>query len=263
MRLAILLAVIGVTLTSRPASRAQVPPLATKPSPVVVTGTRLTFDPKNATEGGGGFAWGLGSVNVRLRGHRDGRCEFDYQWEVEGAGNYQVYRVSVPLDSGPVIIDAEQREGKDDHRWSGGVFTSFTANEARLIRSAEFGWFVDPLEGTKESVTHRLLRPGDRDKPLTDGDTVAVRFLVYLQFADGEFRNLAGEQWQRQGATVPLTGETEWKWAQHVLRETKLYEIRQVRLPARVGGPAARWLPGYDEKSEIFVEMQAVAVERK
>lgn len=48
-----------------------------------------------------------------------------------------------------------------------------------------------------------------------------------------------------------------------MLREMKLYEIRQVRLPARIGGPAARWLPGYNEASEILVEMQAVAVERK
>jgi hypothetical protein len=262
IRIASLISILGVAFTACCASRAVGSPPTTTPSAVRVTGTRLTFDPKTATEGAGGFGWGLGSVHVTLRGHRDRRCEFDYQWEVEGAGNYQIYRVSVPLYSGPVVIDAEKKDCKDDHCWSGGVFTSFTANEATLIRSARFGWFVDPLEGTNESVTHRLLRPGDRDKPLMDGDTVSVRFLVYLQFEGGEFRNLAGEQWQRQAATVPLAGETEWKWVQHVLREMKLYEIRQVRLPVRVSGPAARWLPGYNEKSEIFVEMQAVTSER-
>jgi hypothetical protein len=269
MRLAILIVVIviGAILTARFASPAQGAPPATtttKPSPVVVTGTRLTFDPKTATEGSGGFSWGLGSVFVTLRGHGEGRCEFDYKWEVEGAGNYQVYRVSVPLSSGPVVIDATEHDRRDAHGWSGGVFTSFTKEQATLIRSATFGWSVDPLAGTKDSVTHRLLRPGDQDKPLSNGDAdggaVTVRFLVHLPRPDGEFGNLAGEPWQRQGATVPLTGETEWKWAQHLLREMELYEIRQVRLPARIGGPAARWLPGYDE---IWVEMQPVAIERK
>jgi hypothetical protein len=174
-----------------------------------------------------------------------------------------VYRVSAPIDSGPVIIDAAQHDRRDAHGWSGGVFTSFTKEQATLIRSSRFGWFVDPLVGTKESVSHRPFRPGDRDRTLSDGDTVTVRFLVYLPRPDGEFGNLAGEQWQRQAATIPLAGETQWRWAQHVLRDMKLYEVRQVRVPARIAGPAARWLPGYDEKSEILVEMQVVAVERK
>ena len=264
MRLAhVTVAIIVASLSTRFAPVAVGAPPATRPSPVEVTGTRLTFVPKTAAEGEGGFSWALGSVSVKLRGHRDGRCEFDYTWEVEGAGNYQVYRVSVPLDSGPVVIDAAGRHHDDAHRWSGGVFTSFTEEQSTLIREAQFGWLVDPLPGTKESVSHRPFRPGDRDKPLSDGDVVTVRFLVHVPRPDGEFGNLAGEQWQRQGATVPLRGETQWKWAQHVLREMNLYEIRQVRLPARIAGPAARWLPGYDEKSVILVEMQAVAVEPK
>ena len=178
-------------------------------------------------------------------------------------GRLQVYRVSVPLSSGPVVIDATARDRKDVHGWSGGAFTSFPKEQATLIHSATRGWSVDPLAGTEASVTHRLLRPGDGDKPLSNGDAdggaVTVRFLVHLPRPDGEFGNLAGEPWQRR-VRVPLTGETEWKWAEHLLREMTLYEIRQVRLPARIGGPAAHWLPGYDE---ISVEMRPIAIERK
>jgi hypothetical protein len=104
-----------------------------KSSPVVVKGGRLTFDPKTCTEGGGSIAWGLGSAGVRVLGREGDLCVFDYRWEVEGAGNYQVHRVRVPVNSGPVVIDHGVREGGKEHFWS-VVYTSFTAEQVGLVR---------------------------------------------------------------------------------------------------------------------------------
>lgn len=225
---------------------------AVKSSPIVVENKRLTFEPKTCTEGRAGLSWEFGTLSVTVLGQHDGFCEFDYQYEVESAGKgYHIYRVSVPIDSGPVVIDP--RRGQ----------TSFSEKQMKLIRTAWDGWFTDPLEGTKESVTHRPIRPGGMGTPLKKHDKLTVRFLVYLDLYKCEFNNLAGEQWQRQSAVIPVTGDTEWKWAQHVLQEMKLYEIRQGKVPASVAGPAIHWLPGYTEKSQVYVEMQAVRIERR
>src|SRR6476619_4087848 len=99
---------LALGLLLQPAFSAE--PVA-KSTAVVVEGTRLTFDPRTCTEGGGGFAWGLGSLSVKIVGRKDKDCVFDYRWEVEGAGNYQVERVSVPIDSVSVSFDAH-RDGK-------------------------------------------------------------------------------------------------------------------------------------------------------
>src|SRR5689334_22217673 len=74
---------------------------------IPVDKAHLTFDPRTCPEGArGGFAWGLGSVYVKVVERRGAFCVFDYKWEVEGAGNFQVHRVTVPQDGGPVVIDA-------------------------------------------------------------------------------------------------------------------------------------------------------------
>jgi hypothetical protein len=161
-----------------------------------------------------------------------------------------------------VVVDADQR-GESDHHWSGGVFTSFTAEQAPLLYSMSFGWFEEPLSGTRDSVSHRPHRPGDKDKPLVKGDKVTVRVLVFLPSPAGDFVNLAGEEWQRQSVTVTIGERGEWKWLEQVLRDMTLYEIRQVRVPASSAGPARKWLPGYTDETGITAEVQAVAVEHK
>jgi hypothetical protein len=126
-----------------------------------------------------------------------------------------------------------------------------------------FGWFVEPLEGTEDEVSYRTHRPGDKDKPPAKGDKATVRFLLFIDSPVGDFVNLAGEEWQRQWVTVTIGEGGEWRWVEQVVREMTPYEIRQVRVPARSAGRARKWLPGYTDKSEIHVEMQLVAVERK
>lgn len=248
MRLAFLLALTACSLSGA------------EPSPITVQGRRLTFDPKTATPAKAGFGWGLGSLSVTILPRQGNQCRFDYQWEVEGAGNYQVHQVAVPLDSGPVVIDAADRRDPE-HTWS-GVYTSFTKDQAKLIREARFGWFVEPLEGARESITYRGLRPGSAGRPWKPDDRVQVRCLLFLEFQT-TFENLAPSHVQPKPFVVPLTGDTPWKWVQHLLQEMTLYEIRQVRLPSKVAGPAKQWLPGYTDRDqrEVFIEVQALAVE--
>lgn len=228
-----------------------------KSSPVAVEGRRLTFDPKTCLEGEGGFAWGLGSVHVHVLGREDDNCVFDYRWEVEGAGNYQVYRVRVPVRSGPVVIEAEDRKGGKEYLWS-GVYTSFTAEQAEFVGRMLFGWFEVPVG--KEFAKYQEFRAGDKARPVGRGDKVTLRCLVFL---DDKFTNLAGAKWRKQSITTRLGEGGEWRWAQSVAEGMTPYEIRRVQVPAEVAGPARTWLPGYEDGSTVYAEMQLIAVERK
>src|SRR5262245_23142243 len=97
----IVLAAVALTAGARPAVQSQDQKTA---SQVVVDRTKITFDPKTCTAGRGHFFWGLGSSAVKVLGHKDGHCIFEYTAEVEMG--HTVYLVRVPLDSGPVTIEA-------------------------------------------------------------------------------------------------------------------------------------------------------------
>ena len=247
----VLVAVAPVGLDGRAGEKSE------KSSPVVVKGGRLTFDPKTCTEGGGSIAWGLGSAGVRVLGREGDLCVFDYHWEVEGAGNYQVHHVRVPADSGPVVIDHGVRDGGKEHFWS-VIYTSFTAKQAGPVRKYFKGWYEVPVG--KESVEYQEWLPGDEAKPALRDDKVTLRALVYL---DDKFTNLAGAKWRRQSVVTRLGDGKEWGWAQAVAEGMTPYEVRRVRVPVKIAGPARDWLPGYKDGSTAYVELQLIAVERK
>jgi hypothetical protein len=227
-------------------------------SPVVVEGQRLTFDPKTCTEGRGMFFWGLGSVRVTVLGHKDDHCVFDYQWEVEGAGSHVVHRVRVPAGSGPVVIDAGDRKGKEEHHWS-YVFTSFTKKQATLIRRAGRQWIEDLVEGTGQFVAYHTTRRGDPHKPVAVGEKVALRFTVY---AGEDFKQRAQRARQGQVVTLRVGSGTNWKWARAASAEMAPGEVRRVRLPARIAGAAKDWLPGVKNDQTLFLEMELTAAGR-
>src|SRR5262249_37766887 len=149
-------------------------------------------------EGEGGFGWSLGSVHVTVLRHEEGKCVFEYRWEVEGAGNYVVHRVKVPIDSGPVVIEARRERAADKNHWS-TVFTSFTKDQAVLVRKGGFGWLEDRVQGTDEFVAHRRSAQG-KGPAAAKGDKATLRFAVY---EDAKFERLADRAKQRQ--TVELT----------------------------------------------------------
>lgn len=228
-----------------------------KSSPVVVKGGRLTFDPKTCTEGEGGIAWGLGSSRVRVLGREGDLCVFDYFWEVEGAGNYEIRRVRVPINSGPVVIEHGVREGGKEHFWS-AVYTSFTAEQAGPARKYFKGWYE--VSVGKEFVKFQEWRPGDEARPALRGDKATLRVMVYL---DDKFTNLAGAKWRRQSVVTRLGDGGKWEWAQAVAEGMTPYEVRRVQVPVKIAGPARDWLPGYVDGSTACVEVQLIAVERK
>lgn len=221
---------------------------------IVVDGTRLSFEPKTCTTGQTGFAWGLGSVQVKVLGHEDGKCVFDYIWEVEGAGNYRVDRVRVPVNAGPVVIEAGDSKGGPNH-WS-FVYTSFTKEQATLVRLSNFGWSEVPVG--KEFASYQEFREGDDSPPIKRGDQVTFRFIVFL---DEKFINRAGAQWRIQRVTMRVGEGVQWLDA--VAGEMKPHEIRRIRVPVKIAGPAGKWLPGYETSPTIYAEMQLIGVERK
>src|SRR6476469_7926889 len=90
-------------------------------SQIVVDKKKLTFDPKTCTEGTGQFFWGHGSCAVKVLGHKDGDCVFEYDAEVEMGRT--VYLVRVPVNSGPVsIAEGIVRRGETSYT---GIITSF------------------------------------------------------------------------------------------------------------------------------------------
>lgn len=96
---------------------------AKRPSPFKVSKNTVSFDPKACAEGETQLRWMLGSVHVKILGHKDGQCVFEFTREIEGG--YTVYRCQVPVDGPPVTIEV------------GGaklVQTPFPLNRCEIIR---------------------------------------------------------------------------------------------------------------------------------
>lgn len=228
-----------------------------KSSSIIVEGHRLRFNPKTCTQGQGGFGWGNGSASVTILGHQEGKCIFDYQWEVEGAGSYQVHRVKVPLDQ-EVIIEAEDGKSDEKHHWS-VVFTSFTQEQATLIRRAGFRWIEDLVEGTNQFVRYQTHREGQFKKKILEGDHVTLQFAVY---SSEEFKKLAMGVRQGEKVSLIIGKRNDWMWIRTAIGDMTLGEIRRVCLPSSIAGEANQWLAGTNEPS-IFLEMELVRLENQ
>lgn len=101
-------------------------------SPVIVAQKKLTFDPKTCTSGRGLIYGGLGSAAVKVLRHEDGDCVFEYMHEIEMG--VTIYLVRVPLDSGPVTVQVNERSD---------FITSFSLDKASILRQGnihEVGW---------------------------------------------------------------------------------------------------------------------------
>lgn len=221
----------------------------------------MSFDPKTCEKGEAGFPWGQGSVHVKILGREEGVFSFDYRWEVEGAGNYSVHRIRVPVDSGPVVIEATGPDEESENHWS-YIFTSFTAEQAHLVRHMSFGWFKRPVgEGF---ASYYKFRTGDKAPPIGPGDKITLRFLVFLDGAFNKPTVPSGWQseWSRKVVTEIGKGG-DWNWVQAVAEEMTPYEIRHVRVPVELAGPAKDWGPGFEEKETLYAEMQLIDVVRE
>ncbi|MBM79541.1 MAG: hypothetical protein CMJ78_02970 [Planctomycetaceae bacterium] len=102
------------------------------PTTITVTKEELRFDPKTVKPSKATLGWGLGSGTVEVLGREAGSCLFEYTDEIEGG--YSVYKVSVPVDSGPVWVRYENSIDYGTYTES-GLLTSFSLEKARKVRT--------------------------------------------------------------------------------------------------------------------------------
>jgi hypothetical protein len=215
-------------------------------SKVIVTKDKVTFDPKTCTTGAGGVSTGVGGARVKVLGHKDGYCEFEYITDGCG-GCFAYYRCKVPVDSGPVTVEVK----------NGGLKTSFPMEKAKLFRTT--GPAVTVLvEGTEEFVTYRHHERRSEMEP-KKGDKVKFRFRFY----DGaEFKNVL------QGAAFDPTVEfvvgsgTAWPWLETAMEHMTVGDKRQVQVPLKIAAGATKWLPPSATGKVLHVEISLVLLER-
>lgn len=126
--LTLLVAAIGAVALAaggcQRSSTAGRPTEATAGSGLQITKTNIVFIP-SACKAGSAVLWlGLGSASVKLLGHADGHCVFDYTFEIEGG--YSTYRCRVPLSTERVTIEAVG---------SSEVRTSFDLKGCKLLKT--------------------------------------------------------------------------------------------------------------------------------
>jgi hypothetical protein len=240
-RLLPLLVVVSFVAASAPAQDKG----GKKSSPITVKGASLTFDPKTCTQGQAGYGWALGSVSVKVLGHRDGHCEFEVTKEIEGG--YMVYLCRVPVDSGPVTIE-------------GGMTlkTSFPFEKSKLIRGGNvlLGAHWLPLDGTDKLVHFRDTAPGKGGVP-DAGAAVRVRMRFYK---DGQFKDLL--QGAKQGREIAFTlGSREaWKWLHLAVTEMKAGGKRQVWMDPKTAEGMQELTPGVGADAWLCVELELLSV---
>src|SRR3954469_23822819 len=103
------------------------PPGTVASSKLVVEGNKITFDPKTCTEGFRRVDWGLGSYGVKIHGHKDGQCLFEFFYEAE-LSPVSYHLVKVPVGSGPVTI--ERGPVKKGNSTFSDTITSFPLDQA-------------------------------------------------------------------------------------------------------------------------------------
>jgi hypothetical protein len=69
-------------------------------------------------------------------------------------------------------------------------------------------------------------------------------------------------EWSKK-VTTRIGEGGNWLWAQAVAEEMTPYEIRHVRVPVELAGPAKGWGRGFEEGATLYAEMQLVDVERE
>ena len=257
----LLAAVCGPALAQGPPADKSAPPKGpARPanpasSKVVVEKTALTFDPKTCAEGRGKFFWGLGSCAVRVLGHRDGHCLFEYAQEVEMGAT--VYLVTVPVDSGPVTVRIDRvTKGTSTYDWP---VTSFPLDKAKVLRrgGGRGAWEVR-VGDTDAFVT---VHPVERRSEMAPraGDTVKFWFDLY----DGpRFKDRLPGAPFRPTAEFVAGSDQVWPWLAIAMQDMTVGDRVPVEVPVAVAGGAKDWLPKGSKATVLYLEVSLVSVGR-
>jgi hypothetical protein len=224
-------------------------------SKVVVDKKKLTFDPKTCTEGHGLFFWGHGSCAVKILGHKDGHCVFEYTEEVEMG--HTIYLVRVPVDSGPVTIEeGTVTKGKTSYT---GIITSFPLDKAKVVRRGGPGGHWEVRVGDTDEFVG--FGPAERRSEMEPrkGDTVKFRFLVY----DGpDFKRRMPNARFDPSVEFVVGGGKAWAWLETAMEHMTVGDARQVHVSIKIAEGAKKWLPDPDAVKTLYVEIRLVSLER-
>jgi hypothetical protein len=247
----IALVVVALTGGSRQVVRSQDQKAASK---VVVDKTKITFDPKTCTEGHGHFFWSHGSSAVKVLGHKDGHCVFEYSAEVEMG--HTIYLVRVPVDSGPVTIEVGTIEqGKTSYT---GVITSFPLDKAKTLRRGGGGHWEVRVGDTDDFVSFGEAERRSEMEP-RKGDTVKFRCRVY----DGpDFKRPMPNATFDPSVEFVVGSGKAWPWLETAMEDMTVGDSRQVHVPIRIAEGAKKWLPDPNAVKTLCVEIRLVSLER-
>ena len=228
------------------------PPVSSK---VVVEREKITFDPKTCTQGRGRFDWGHGSCQVKILGHQDDHCVFEYTSEIEMG--HAVYLVRVPIESGPVTIEEGTiTEGVTSYT---GIITSFQLDKALLLRQGGVHNNWEVRVGDTDAFVK--IGPAERRSEMEarDGDTVKLRCSLFTSSKfEQRMPNVAYDR------TVEfVTGDDEgWGWLEIALENLTVGDNRRVQVPMKVAEGARDWVPNSKGVEMLYVEVRLVSIER-
>lgn len=217
-------------------------------SKVVVGKKKLTFDPKTCTEGQGHFFWTYGSSAVKILGHKDGHCVFEYTAEVEMG--HLIYHVRVPVDSGPVTIE----ESTDT-----GIFTSFPLDKAKVMRRGGVRGYWEVRVGDTDAFVRFGPTEGRSEMEPRKGDRVKFRFRVY----DGPgFKERLPNAADDPSVEFVVGAGKAWAWLETAMEYMTVGDVRQVDVPIKIAEGAKKWLPDPNAAKTLYVEIRLVSLER-
>jgi hypothetical protein len=96
----------------------------------------IKIDPMGCAEESRTLPWSLGSASIRVLGHKDKKCHFEYTIEVEGG--YTIYDCAVPRDGPLIMIKETSSQDSDDYGARRDVRTSFSLKACETRKSGNF-----------------------------------------------------------------------------------------------------------------------------
>jgi hypothetical protein len=249
--------VIGLVVVSLVGGSRQAAPSQDKTasSKVVVNKEKITFDPKTCTEGHGLFFWGHGSSAVKILGHKDGHCVFEYMAEVEMG--HTIYHVRVPVDSGPVMIEEGTiKMGTTSYT---GIITSFPLDKAKVVRRGGVRGYWEVRVGDTDAFVS--FGPAERRSEMEPrkGDRVKFRFRVY----DGpDFKKLLRSAGDDPSVEFVVGAGKSWAWLETAMEDMTVGDARQVDVPIKIAEEAKKWLSDPNAAKSLYVEIRLVSLDR-
>ena len=241
----------NVSSAQEPASPVKQPHEKTPSSPITVTKSSISFDPRTCFAGSAQLNWFFGFSRVEMLGHQGNECVFKYIADVEMGEAH--YLVRVPLDSGLVTIN------NDPNRPKMGIVTSFDLKNAKRLKHGNSGlriWSVQ-IGDTGEEVSYRITDMPKSEMLPRAGDKVRMRVTFY-------------EDTQQKKLCVPGVSQTPYEFVvgsgtypllDAAMDELTVGDTRQFSFPRKARGNLKTDLSDDKFGEKLYAEIQLVWLE--